>query len=88
MKIMPRRWRLTAVPQPSPGVMTADFQPPPAPARVQAAALRSAFPGYIVNVIKSPGGKPRYEAVSRDGGTPYCLISTDAREIWRELRNG
>ena len=22
----------------------------------------------------------------RDGGSPYALISTDAREIWRELR--
>ena len=67
--------------------MTADFQLPPAPgARVQAAALRAAFPAYIVNVITSRGEKPRYEAVSRDGGDPYCLISTDAREIWQELR--
>ena len=24
-----------------------------------------------------------YEAVSRDGSNPYCLISTDASEIWR-----
>jgi hypothetical protein len=31
------------------------------------------------------GQKPRFEAVSRDGGSPYCLISADAREIWREL---
>lgn len=64
-----------------------DFEPPPAPAvRVQAAALRAAFPAYIVNVITSRGERPRFEVVSRDGGSPYCLISSDAREIWRELR--
>lgn len=67
--------------------MTPDFRPPPPPAvRVQAEALRTAFPGYVVNVIVT-GGKTRFEAVSRDGGSPYCLISTDAREIWRELRD-
>jgi hypothetical protein len=61
-----------------------DFQPPPARI-VQLAALRTAFPEYVFNVIRGDGA-PRYEAVSRDGGDPYCLISTDAREIWRELR--
>jgi hypothetical protein len=67
--------------------MTAGFDPPvPPAAQVQAAALRSAFPGYVVNVITSRGDKPRYEVVSRDGGTPYCLISSEASEIWRELR--
>jgi hypothetical protein len=30
--------------------------------------------------------KPRFEVVSRDGGNPYALISSDAAEIWRELR--
>lgn len=55
---------------------------------VQAAALRAAFPGYTVNVIMRQNDKPRFEVVSRDGGSPYCLISTDAREIWRELQNG
>ncbi len=60
---------------------------PPAPAaHVQAAALRAAFPGYVVNVIRFPGEKPRYEVVSRDASSPYCLISTDAWEIWRELK--
>jgi hypothetical protein len=55
-------------------------------ANVQAAALSAAFPGYFVNVIKHPGDKPRFEVVARDAGTsPYALISTDAREIWREL---
>jgi hypothetical protein len=57
-------------------------------ALVQAAALRTAFPGYTVNVIMRRGDQPRFEVVSRDGGSPYCLISTDAREIWHELRNG
>jgi len=55
-------------------------------ALAQAGALRAAFPGYVVNVLLNRGEKPRFEAVSRDGGNPYCLISTDAREIWRELR--
>ena len=69
-------------------VTVARHQPPPLPsARVQAAALRTAFPGYVVNVIvPGRGDQPRYEVVSRDGGNPYCLISTDAREIWSELR--
>jgi hypothetical protein len=68
--------------------MTADFElPPPPSTRVQAAALQAAFPGYIVNVIvMAHGEKPRYELVSRNGQNPYCLISSDAREIWQELR--
>jgi hypothetical protein len=57
-------------------------------ALVQAAALRAAFPGYTVNVITRQDDQPRFEAISRDGGSPYCLISTDAREIWQELRSG
>jgi len=60
---------------------------PPAPASVQAAALRAAFPGYSVNVLRQRGERPRFELVSRDGGSPYCLISEDPREIWRELRS-
>ena len=56
-------------------------------AHVQAAVLRAAFPGYVVNVIRHHwDDKLRYEAVSRDGGGLYCLISDDAREIWRELQ--
>jgi hypothetical protein len=67
--------------------MTPDIEPAPLPAaRIQAAALRAAFPRYVVNVIvPAHGEKPRFEAVSRDDGNPYCLISSDAREIWREL---
>jgi hypothetical protein len=56
------------------------------PGRLKAAALRAAFPRYVVNVIvPAHGEKPRFELVSRDGGNPCCLISSDAREIWREL---
>lgn len=58
----------------------------PVPARVQAAALRAAFPSYVVNVLRQRGERPRFEVVSRDSGSPYCLISDDPREIWRELR--
>jgi hypothetical protein len=32
-----------------------------------------------------PGNGSR--GVRKDGGSPYCLISDDAREIWRELRD-
>ena len=52
---------------------------------VQAAALRVAFPQYVVSVLARRGGKPRFEAVSRGAGSLYCLISDDALEIWREL---
>ena len=62
-----------------------DLMPPPPSRRVQLAALRTAFPDYAFNLIRGNRGF-RYKAVSRNGGNPYCLISTDAREIWRELR--
>jgi hypothetical protein len=45
-----------------------------------------AFPGYVVNVLVNRRDQPRFEVVSREGGDPYCLISSDAQEIWRELR--
>ena len=60
---------------------------PSAPsAHVQAAALRAAFLGYIVNVL-APWLAPAIRG-SGQGYQPrlYCLISLDAREIWRELR--
>ena len=66
--------------------MTGSSLSPAPSALAQAAALRAAFPSYVINVILNRGEKPRFEAVSRDGGNPYCLITTDAREIWRELR--
>jgi hypothetical protein len=55
-------------------------------ALAQAAALRATFPGYEVTVRVDWRDRPRFEAVSREGGDPYCLISSDAQEIWRELR--
>ena len=68
------------------GVMTGPLIPSGSAAYVQAAALRTAFPHYVVNVAARRGGKPRFEVVSRNGGNPYCLISDDAHEIWQELR--
>jgi hypothetical protein len=55
-------------------------------ALAQAVALRAAFPGYVVTVLVDRRDRPRFEAVNREGGDPYCLISSDAQEIWRELR--
>jgi hypothetical protein len=64
-----------------------DFQAgPPPSAHVQIMALRTAFPGYRFNLIRRDGDEPRYEALSKTGGDPYCLISDDAQEIWRELK--
>lgn len=66
-----------------------DFQMPPLPGvRVQAEALRAAFgTRYIINVLKCRGEKPLFEAVARDTGRDlYCIISDDAKEIWRELK--
>jgi hypothetical protein len=65
-----------------------DFQLPSAPGvKMQLAALRAAFPAYAVSVIKYRGEKPLYEAVARDTGRHlYCIISADAKEIWRELK--
>lgn len=51
------------------------------------AGLSAAFPQYTVNVLLGRGERPRIEVVSKDGRNPYCLISDDACEIWRELRN-
>ncbi len=62
--------------------------PPPQAAHVQAAALRAAFPEYAINVLHRRGDRPRFEVVNRHGGNPYCLISADALEIWRELQKG
>ena len=56
---------------------------------VQLTALRTAFPGYSFSLIPAGiGGKDCYEAVAKNGtgSRVYCLISHDAREIWRELK--
>ena len=55
-------------------------------ALTQAAALRVAFPEYVVNVRMGRRDRPRFGLVSRDGGGADCLICGDAQEIWRELR--
>ena len=68
--------------------MTGPSRPAAPAALARAAALRVAFPSYAINVIMNRGEKPRFEAASRDGGNPYCLITTDARKIWHELRQG
>jgi hypothetical protein len=50
-----------------------------------AAELRRAFPGYEV-IVRYDHGTPRFQLRSRDLASPYCLISPDAQEIWRELK--
>lgn len=52
---------------------------------LQAEAIRRAFPAWTITVQPWTGDRTRIEAVSRDGGDPYCFISTDPAEIWREL---
>jgi hypothetical protein len=65
--------------------MSAASSSPVPSAMMQAAALRVAFPEYVVSVRVGRWDRPRFEVVSREGGDPYCLISSDAQEIWREL---
>ena len=49
------------------------------------ARLRAARPGYDVTII-SCSGQYRYEAVRRGGGAgPWCVVSTDPADVWREL---
>ena len=58
-------------------------------AYTRAAELEAAFPGYAVQVLPSRDGRHlRYEALNRNGGNPYCLISDDPCEIWHSLRSG
>ena len=50
----------------------------------QAAELQAAFPSY--SVVVTPGRhRLRFELVTKEDDTPWCLISADAREIWEEL---
>src|ERR1700753_3686262 len=67
--------------------MRAPSSSPVPSAMTQAAPLRVAFPEYVGSVRLGRREKPRCEVVSREGGDPYCLISSDAQEIWRELRD-
>lgn len=57
----------------------------PVPPAVQAAALRKAFPTYSV-FVSMWRDVPRFELVTKDDSNPWCLISDDANEIWRELK--
>ena len=62
--------------------MTGRAVPPAAAALAQFAALRAAFPAYVVSVIVNRGDKPRFEVVSRDGSRdPCCLISRYSRNL-------
>ena len=57
------------------------------PPGAQAAALQEAFPSYSVSV-SIHCDQTRFELVTRDDGNPWCVISSDAQEIWRELQRG
>lgn len=52
--------------------------------------LRAALPGYDV-IVTSHGPTCRYEAVLRPSSPqdrPWCVISTDPADLWRELARG
>jgi hypothetical protein len=61
-------------------------RPAPTPAMLaQLDQLRAALPGYEVT-LTSHSGSYRYEAIRRtDDPGPWCLISTDPADLWREL---
>ena len=69
------------------GTMTGWPMPLAPSAQAQAAELPPRSRATWSPCCRAGTTKPRFEAVSRDGGSPYCLISDDAREIWRELRS-
>ena len=56
-----------------------------APPEAEAAAIQDAFPSYGVSVSVRRGGRPRFEVVTRNDDSPWCLISDDADEIRHEL---
>ena len=58
----------------------------PAGMLAELAALRAALPGYDVIVTRHRPGC-RFEAIRRheDGPGPWCVISTDPADLWREL---
>jgi hypothetical protein len=52
------------------------------------ADLRAALPHYDVIVTRWTGHF-RYEAIRRhDGAGPWCVISADPADLWRELAPG
>lgn len=62
------------------------MQPPEPPPHLKLAAdaLRNAFPDYQVT-LTSGGGRHRLEVVRQRGDGPWCMISSEPRDIWREL---
>ncbi len=65
-------------------VLTGSATVPPG-ALTELAALRAALPGYDVT-ITSHSRTHRFEATRRDDGPgPWCLISSDPADLWREL---
>ncbi len=60
------------------------MQAKPSPG-AQAKAIERQFPGYSVTITVRGDESIHYEAVTRNDGNPWCLISDDAGEIWREL---
>jgi hypothetical protein len=57
----------------------------PSGALTELAALRAALPGYAVT-ITSHSPAYRFEATRRgDGPGPWCVVSTDPGDLWREL---
>jgi hypothetical protein len=53
---------------------------------VQTSALQQAFPRWSFSVQNWDNDRLRIEAVNRNGGDPYALISSDPAELWAELR--
>ncbi len=59
--------------------------PVPPAILAELAALRAALPGYDV-IVTSHSPAYRYEAIRRtDGPGPWCVISSDPADLWREL---
>jgi hypothetical protein len=54
--------------------------------QAQLSRLQAALPGYDV-VITSHSPPCRFEAVRRclEGPGPWCVVSTDPADLWREL---
>ena len=51
-------------------------------------AVRAALPGYHV-IVTSDSPTYRFEAIRRQGGPgPWCVISSDPADLWRELAPG
>ena len=58
----------------------------PAGMLAELASLRAALPAYDVIVTRHRAGC-RFKAIRRhgDGPGPWCVISTDPADLWREL---